>query len=1439
MLEEWLAANSLSEMWPGLREAGFTNLNDLRAFAQEGDAGARLQGIGLRIGDCYKLVRLLREPAVTPPANAEPRMERCVFVSYGHDENCTFLANRLQDDLSKHGYRVWTDREIQFGHDWREEITKAIYDSHFMIAMLSVHSIRKRPGVCRQEIAIALNQKSVSLLTVLVEPEKEVKPPPLVSRRQWLDMSSLGEKLNDRGFEAWYRENLEKLIAELGSQKGFSGEIDRLKRWLWSSAMDCHAELVAFEKGFSGRKWLLGGLAAWDAQPIPDANSRSGSADAGDEDAAGEIETWRKSLTDERVFWICAEPGWGKSAVAARLAHSASARVMAVHFCSHDKPHRNDARLVVRSIAFQMATQFPDYRRILLALCEADQASANSGWTIEQMTASELFATLLANPLEQVIRGDIAEDRFLIVLDALDESLQPGGNHGSELVNLLAAEFGKLPDWMRLVVTSRREDRILRQLGVFGMRYFESGDEKNRADIRAYARALLERMKQAKTLSESAFQQALDAVCHAADGNFLYLRNLEAALSSGDVLTPQELLTPGSLPKGLAGMYCRWFERRFATVEDYEQKVLPLLELLLAAQEPLPLSLARVTLNWDDRKQARVLAALGSLLRRDDDDRLQFFHKSLADWLQDEEAAGPDWLVGEKEGHARLASALIQGFQEDEADLERPFTPEPRNPLERYFTHWTPEARTYALRHLPGHLLASRRMTEYQAALTDFAFSMQRCQPEVLPYFLADYREARMHCNDTPLRIWADAVWTQAHLLQRGNCDWPAHKIWLQVATEHAFTSPLTKAAEVWLQNGCCKWEWLKAPQMAATPTMTPGAPKTLAVEDFTDDRMPITLAMDADWRENSAVLACSVGNRDSGRRIWLKKFDLRKGCLAAVCNLNAEWDILQIRSLQHNQVEVTLKNGNAYRVTFSAQTTMPIVEPLDSAAQSPSPIAGTDILKHFSREAHGLSSPVRRAAFSADGKTCVVACEDDSLWQLHTGSGQPTRLESPSVKSHDLAVSANGHVAAAACHGGGVHVWKGGRFQATLLEHGYIATKVCMEPDGHRMVTAGRQDGRLIVWDLDSVPPPEGETPAAVPHEITAQIQLPHERSQNRPLLLAGDALGRIWRAQVFEAQPVPLEPWSAAQHPGRIWAMCVTPCKGYLLTAGENKRGGAICIWNIQTGHITKQISTRAEVKDLAISPDGRHLLTPGARGVLELRSLPELLNKGLEEVVRQIVPSEKLPGGGQAHREVRRTVFTSAREFLSTGDDSIIYIWHDLQGDWVQVAQLNHGETCESALHEARARTPAANDGSEAQQNGGGVSTTGAYALAVSVCGRFLACAGRGRHRAVTLWNIENRAEPTFVTILSHRVGKNRRGFHSLHFSLDGKHLWAAGWDESIVRWDTAAVGAPPSLVRHEALVSNCEKGPDETSLLVGTGSGKVRLLRLQGAPGLVRG
>jgi len=60
------------------------------------------------------------------------------------------------------------------------------------------------------------------------------------------------------------------------------------------------------------------------------------------------------------------------------------------------------------------------------------------------------------------------------------------------------------------------------------------------------------------------------------------------------------------------------------------------------------------------------------------------------------------------------------------------------------------------------------------------------------------------------LEIWETFFREKAHILRRGNEEWPAHKILLQLAVEHADESPLTICAERWLSEGRCDWAWLR-----------------------------------------------------------------------------------------------------------------------------------------------------------------------------------------------------------------------------------------------------------------------------------------------------------------------------------------------------------------------------------------------------------------------------------------------------------------------------------------------------------------------------------------------------------------------------------------------------------------------------------------------------
>ena len=664
-----------------------------------------------------------------------------------------------------------------------------------MLAFLSQHSTRK-PGVCRQEVAIALGPRKGHVYTVLVEPLERVSPPLIVSHMQWLDMQRWQElKVNDpAAYEALYRKSLAEILRVLERNEPFAGDIELLQRWL--DPLDGTTDMLAAEEGFTGRRWLLDGLVeqpAWktdDGSEFLSTEAGSGKpAFAGEADQVsltapvGEIERWRTSGSPNRVFWISAGPGWGKSAVAARLAHAARGRVMAVHFCRYNKPGTRDARQVVRTLAFQMATQLGDYRELLVR-------QAKQGTALAELNALELFDKLLANPLAHELGGERgAHDRHLIVLDALDETLE---DDQSELLNLVAGEFGKLPPWLGLVVTSRPEAPVLRQLGAFGVQHQSEDDPRNLQDLRAY----LDFWLQGVALEPAQREQALSAVVQASEGMFLYVHQLREAVNSGAV-PPSQLTDPGSLPKGLAGLYERWFQARFKddkgqTAYDAWQR--PLLELMLAARDPLPVALAHAVLGWGHYDEANALEPLGTLCSQQGG-TISLFHKSLADWLSKREDSGRRFYVSTAQGHQRLATGLWDAYKlwrDAGAHLQ-------------VRTGWQPlgePGEAYAMRHLPAHLKAVDLLAELEQTLTDFAFAMKRCAVGAIEALLNDYRDKdlRFHPND-PVGMWARLILKNAHLLRRANEGWPSQNILWQIAAEYAENCPITVAAEQFLDG--------------------------------------------------------------------------------------------------------------------------------------------------------------------------------------------------------------------------------------------------------------------------------------------------------------------------------------------------------------------------------------------------------------------------------------------------------------------------------------------------------------------------------------------------------------------------------------------------------------------------------------------------------------
>jgi hypothetical protein len=559
---------------------------------------------------------------------AKPFVPMRIFLSYGHDSN-EDLVRRIKADLEKRGHDVWFDKsEIKFGDDWRRSITDGILHSNRVLSFLSKYSTRN-PGVCRDEIAIAIGVKGGNVQTVLVESEQEVQPPVNIGHIQWLDMHDWKEAhgvvhvvkdepaKGDATWEQWYEAKLAEIVRVVESEESrrFAGEIETLNGHLKPIKSEARISQL-LSKGFYGRTWLFEA-----------------------------VENWRLDRKlDSRLFWIVGAPGVGKSAFAAQLTQIRCDVVIAAQFCEWDKPDHRNAQRVVRSLAFQLATRLPDYRKLLLTLPEI------AG--LDRKDASELFDYLLANPLHTAISG--GRERHLIVIDALDEAGEAGRN---PLVEMLARNAQHLPDWLGIVVTSRPEFDVKTPLQALNPILLDTQSESNRADIRDYLHRELAAPLQNRPDADRLVEQILEK----SEGVFLYVERFCDDLEHGHL----SLDRPEQFPQGLGGIFAQYFQRLFPDLEKFRKDVRPALRAILAAREPLPIEILQRLFNWQDeelRDFTRPLASLFPVTGEPGHEVIKPYHKSLADWLVDDAAAGV-YFVSAKEGHRILAEYQLRELQ--------------------------------------------------------------------------------------------------------------------------------------------------------------------------------------------------------------------------------------------------------------------------------------------------------------------------------------------------------------------------------------------------------------------------------------------------------------------------------------------------------------------------------------------------------------------------------------------------------------------------------------------------------------------------------------------------------------------------------------------------------------------------------------------------------
>ena len=494
-----------------------------------------------------------------------------------------------------------------------------------MVACLSPHSTREG-GVCLDELAIAVGVQGEyggKVHSILLGPEKEVKPPATVGQNQWLDMSDWREKKaqGPDAYARWFQAKMQELFQVLESRENvtFNGEIQELRKRL-NVYSDTSTQYALLKKPYVGRKWL-----------------------------EEEVEQWLDDPHGKKICLLSGVPAVGKSAFAVHYTHY-NWRVAANLFCRSNMNTFNDPSMVLQTLAFQLACHLPDYRKNLLSTLPENKAA------LEKLTEDELFETLLGPNIANTVDG--GQETMAIVVDGLDECGTPERN---ALARLLAKRAPGLPRWLRVLVLARRTPAVLQSMSNAAQIELDSRAPQNRADIRAY---FVERLE-SQFGQDPQWNASLDALTDRSEGVFLYAEMMSEMLLEKGALEAAE-----DYPIGLNEAFARWFDYFFRTEEEYKALWRRPIGCLLAAPEPLPKSALRKVMGWSRDQLNDFYRRISVLLRTDTnifgDETLEIPHAYVRAWLSQEENP---YSASAEDGAEALAESFYAQFKEDAEEL--------------------------------------------------------------------------------------------------------------------------------------------------------------------------------------------------------------------------------------------------------------------------------------------------------------------------------------------------------------------------------------------------------------------------------------------------------------------------------------------------------------------------------------------------------------------------------------------------------------------------------------------------------------------------------------------------------------------------------------------------------------------------------------------------
>ena len=449
-----------------------------------------------------------------------------------------------------------------------------------------------------------------------------------------------------------------------------------------------------------------------------------------------------------------------------------------------------------------------------------------------------------------------------------------------------------------------------------------------------------------------------------------------------------------------------------------------------------------------------------------------------------------------------------------------------------------------------------------------------------------------------------------------------------------------------------------------------------------------------------------------------------------------------------------------------------------------------------------GHEGPIRSVALSTDGRTAVSGSDDHTvrLWDAQTGQPLKT-LQGHEGWVSSVALSADSRTVVSGSGDHTVRLWDAqtGQPLRTLQGHECCVSSVALSADGRTVVSGGR-DNTVRLWDAQT-----GELLPTPQRGHSGQEGSVALSADGRTALSVSGTAGtgvRVWDAQTGR-------PLSTVQGQAAIDRVALSADGRTVVSGG---RDNMLRLWDAQTGEPLLALQGPSTwFHSVALSADGRTVVSGIDRTVhlWDAQTGKDLLTlQGHEGVVTSVALS------------------ADGRTVVSGDVDRTILLWDAQIGQLLRTPQ-GHEDRVNSVSLSADGRTVVSGGRDHTvrmwdAQTGQPLRTLkgqkdGVNSVALSADGRTVVAGGD--NHTVRLWDAQT-GKP-----LRPLQGHGNR-VNSVALSSDGRTVVSGSSDRTVRMWD-AQTGQSTRTLRHEGGINSVALSADGRTVVAGCDDRTVRL------------